>query len=143
MRGSKELCLRACGVSINREFDIFYDQYLFFFALFAMNIGMKRLLMARLKAWKQSESRKPVLLQGARQVGKTYLLEQFGNDHFQAYHRFDLAEEPALRSIFDADLRPERIVRDLGLARDIDINPTCASRSFPSSGARAAGTVSS
>ena len=87
-----------------------------------MNIGMKRSLTARLEAWKQVESRKPILLQGARQVGKTYLLEQFGNDHFQAFHRFDFAEEPALCSIFDADLRPERIVRDLGLARDTDID---------------------
>lgn len=87
-----------------------------------MNIGMKRSLMARLEAWKQSNYRKPVLMQGARQVGKTYLLEQFGHDHFQAYHRFDFAEEPALCSIFDADLRPERIVRDLGLAHDVDIN---------------------
>jgi predicted AAA+ superfamily ATPase len=87
-----------------------------------MNNAMKRSLMASMEAWKQSASRKPMLLQGARQVGKTYLLEQFGSAHFPVFHRFDFAEEPALRGIFDADLRPERIVRDLGLARDIDID---------------------
>lgn len=91
-------------------------------AFYARNSGMERSLMAALQTWQRSESRKPVLLQGARQVGKTYLLEQFGRDHFQSYHRFDFAEEPALRSIFEADLRPERIVRDLGLARDMDID---------------------
>ncbi|MBT3191336.1 MAG: ATP-binding protein [Verrucomicrobia bacterium] len=83
---------------------------------------MKRTLMSRLETWRRAVSRKPVLLQGARQVGKTYLLEQFGHDHFPSSHRFDFAEEPALRGIFDADLRPERIVRDLGLARGIDID---------------------
>lgn len=83
---------------------------------------MKRALMARLMAWKGQLERKPVLLQGARQVGKTYLLEEFGRAQFRAFHRFDFAEEPALGTVFDADLRPERIVRDLGLFREVDID---------------------
>lgn len=84
---------------------------------------MNRALMAQLDQWRIRESRKPILLEGARQVGKTYLLEQFGSQRFPAYHRFDFVEEPDLASIFDADLRPERLLRDLGLARDTDIDP--------------------
>jgi len=78
--------------------------------------------MHQLNVWRTRVTRKPVLLEGARQVGKTYLLEQFGAERFRTCHRFDFEEEPGLASIFDADLRPERILRDLGLARDTDID---------------------
>jgi len=84
---------------------------------------MKRALMDQLDVWRTRVTRKPLLLEGARQVGKTYLLEQFGAERFRTCHRFDFAEEPGLASIFDPDLRPERLLRDLGLARDTDIDP--------------------
>ena len=84
---------------------------------------MKRIIMKDLVTWKDAEGRKPLLLQGARQVGKTYLLEQFGRERFKMVHRFDFAEEPALNSVFEPDLKPERIVRDLGIYRNIDISP--------------------
>jgi predicted AAA+ superfamily ATPase len=71
--------------------------------------------------WKDCLERKPLLLQGARQVGKTYILEQFGEERFERVHRFDFSEEPALKSVFELDLNPKRIVRDLGLYRNLDI----------------------
>lgn len=43
---------------------------------------MKRDLYERLLAWKNSPSRKPMVVQGARQVGKTYLIEEFGRNEF-------------------------------------------------------------
>ena len=83
---------------------------------------MKRIILKDLDAWKDTEERKPLLLQGARQVGKTYVLEQFGRERFERVHRFDFSEEPALKTVFELDLKPDRIIRDLGLYRDLDIS---------------------
>jgi len=83
---------------------------------------MKRDLLKDLDAWKNNKRRKPLLLQGARQVGKTYILEQFGRKRFKRVHRFDFSEEPSLKSVFELDLIPKRIVRDLGLYRNLDID---------------------
>ena len=51
---------------------------------------MKRLIEKQLIDWKNKENRKPLLLQGARQVGKTYVLQKFGNEAFRNTHYFDL-----------------------------------------------------
>ncbi len=66
--------------------------------------------------------RKPLLLQGARQVGKTYCLEAIGKIEFPNYHLFDFMENPELCRIFDADLQPKRIIRDLELISDRNID---------------------
>ena len=83
---------------------------------------MRRDILKDLVAWKECETRKPILLQGARQVGKTYILEQFGGEKFDRVHRFDFSEEPALKTVFELDLSPNRIIRDLGLYRGLDIS---------------------
>jgi len=83
---------------------------------------MKRKIYKELLEWKRSPVRKPLLLQGARQVGKTYCLERFGQKEFSNYHIFDFMENPALNKVFDPDLKPERILRDLGILNDIDID---------------------
>ncbi len=84
---------------------------------------MKRKISKALISWKKLSIRKPLLLQGARQVGKTYCLEELGRNEFTNYHLFDFMENPALNQIFDQDLQPERILRDLGLFNDKDIKP--------------------
>lgn len=84
---------------------------------------MKRKISKELISWKKTSTRKPLLLQGARQVGKTYCLEEFGRSEFSDYHLFDFMENPALNRIFEQDLQPDRILRDLGLFNDKDINP--------------------
>ena len=83
---------------------------------------MKRKIYKELLEWKRSSTRKPLLLQGARQVGKTYCLEKFGQKEFSNYHIFDFMENPALNKVFDLDLKPERILRDLGIINDTDID---------------------
>ena len=83
---------------------------------------MHRAAKEDLLSWKQRSSRLPLLLQGARQTGKTYLLEAFGQDAFPAYHRFDFAEEPRLSTVFEQNLTPERIIRDLSILRGVDID---------------------
>ena len=53
---------------------------------------MKRIIEASLLQWKDKETRKPLLLQGARQVGKTYVLQDFAKKQFRKSHYFDLEE---------------------------------------------------
>lgn len=84
---------------------------------------MKRKILKKLINWKQSPKRKPLLLQGARQVGKTYCLNELGSSEFPKYHIFDFMENPGLNRIFEPDLQPERILRDLAIFNDADINP--------------------
>ena len=83
---------------------------------------MKRHINNRLLAWKSSDSRKPLLIRGARQVGKTYIVREIGRsfDHFMEIN-FELI--PAARAIFEKDLLPDRIVRDLSLLVGEAIKP--------------------
>ncbi len=84
---------------------------------------MRRVLYQTLKLWKENSNRKPLLLQGARQVGKTYLLEQFGKEKFANYHQFNFEKYPELSSIFSVDLNPKRILDELSLVTGKAINP--------------------
>jgi predicted AAA+ superfamily ATPase len=83
---------------------------------------MKRDLMIYLNEWKNAEDRKPLLLKGARQVGKSYLARELGND-FQDFFEINFEFEPGLKSLFEKDLDPVRITRDLSIALDKDIIP--------------------
>lgn len=84
---------------------------------------MQRLLYQKLKLWKENNSRKPLLLQGARQVGKTYLLEEFGRKEFVNYHLFNFEKFPQYSSIFEPDLNPDRILSELSLVIGKPIDP--------------------
>lgn len=77
-------------------------------------------------AWKQAPERKPLLLQGARQVGKTWLLNEFGREEFAQSVLLDFAEDKALRGLFSPNLKPRRILTDLSvyLNRDITLTDT-------------------
>lgn len=83
---------------------------------------MKRKITTVLNIWKNSSHRKPLLLQGARQVGKTHSLLDFGHKEFPQVHLFDFMEQPELSNVFEQDLKPERIIRDLSIMTDIDID---------------------
>jgi predicted AAA+ superfamily ATPase len=74
---------------------------------------MERKIEKQLVDWKNSSSRLPLILQGARQVGKTYSLLQFGRKYYKntAYFNFESSNE--LHAIFDRDLSPSRILREL------------------------------
>jgi len=87
---------------------------------------MKRNFWHILLAWKEAKQRKPLLVQGARQVGKTWLLRAFGQAMFANHVLLDFAEDPGLRGLFTADLRPRRILTDLSvyLNRDISLDDT-------------------
>ncbi|MCL2298899.1 MAG: AAA family ATPase [Firmicutes bacterium] len=66
-------------------------------------------------AWKDSDERKPLVLKGARQVGKTWLMKEFGRSAYESCAYFNFDEETGLHSIFEANKNPQRIVDLLGL----------------------------
>ena len=84
---------------------------------------MRRLLLDNLIAWKKSPSRKPLLLQGARQTGKTWLMEEFAKHEFADSVKIDFMYEESARAIFDQDLDPKRIIRQIELRTGRTIEP--------------------
>lgn len=77
----------------------------------------------KLKEWRGSPRRKPLVLEGARQVGKTWLMREFAKEHFQnvVFLRFD--RDSVLKSIFARDFDVTRIVRDLEIRFRTKIEP--------------------
>ena len=63
--------------------------------------------------WKNRRDRKPLILKGARQVGKTYLLREFGSEHFPSVHYINFERDEQLAKIFAKDLNPQRILKEL------------------------------
>ena len=84
---------------------------------------MLRDLTEQLVAWKDQPTRKPLVIYGARQVGKTYLLNQFAQAHFKKYFLLDFNEERELKKIFELDQNPKRILQDLSIFFNDDIDP--------------------
>ncbi|HDL07461.1 MAG TPA: ATP-binding protein [Desulfobacteraceae bacterium] len=76
---------------------------------------MKRDIYPRLLAWKNSARRKPLVLRGARQTGKTYILQEFGHQEFEQVVYFNFEEDARLDSLFSASLDPETIIGNLSL----------------------------
>lgn len=85
---------------------------------------MKRKITTSLLNWKDQTKRKPLILNGVRQVGKTFLLKNFGQEHFPAYHYIDFEKERDVAKIFQQNLDPKRIIKELSfyLQRPIDNN---------------------
>lgn len=84
---------------------------------------MERNLLKKLENWKNSPYRKPLILKGVRQVGKTWLLKEFGKRHYEnvAYFNFDENEE--YRQFFDTTKDVNRILQNLMLASGQKISP--------------------
>ena len=77
---------------------------------------MYRVVVDDLKKWKESDRRKPLLLRGARQVGKTYSVIEFGKEYFDGnVHVFNFEKNPELESIFEENLDSNRIFTELEL----------------------------
>lgn len=85
--------------------------------------NMKRILYNTLKNWKINPNRKPLILEGARQVGKTWLLKEFGRNEFENMVYVNCADEPFAQALFMPDLKPKRIVRDIMANTGQDITP--------------------
>ena len=84
---------------------------------------MRRNAIQELITWKSSEDRKPMVLKGARQVGKTWLMKEFGQNYYDSYVYFNFDEEDELKSIFEANKNPQRIIELLSLIAGEKILP--------------------
>jgi len=76
---------------------------------------MKRFAIQDLIRWKNDEERKPLILRGARQVGKTWLMKEFGRQFYKNFVYFNFDEEDELKSIFETNKSPQRIIELLSM----------------------------
>ena len=83
---------------------------------------MERFLYHNLTKWKNSEERKPLILKGARQVGKTWLLTNFGNREFSTVHYINFEKEKRFHSIFEESLDPVTIISTLEIMLVVKID---------------------
>jgi predicted AAA+ superfamily ATPase len=83
---------------------------------------MKRLLYEKLLEWKNSPFRKPLLLKGTRQVGKTFLLKEFGGNEFRHVHYLNFEKNSQWKLIFEKDLDAGRILREIELVLQTKID---------------------
>ena len=84
---------------------------------------MERIIYNELKKWKNDSKRKPLLLQGARQIGKTFIVNQFGKSEYKNYIRLNFEEDENLKDIFNSTLDPFQIINQLGLYLNRKIEP--------------------
>lgn len=83
---------------------------------------MKRLIDQELKNWKKSNNRKSLILRGARQVGKTFSVRKLG-ETYADFYEINFEKRKELHSIFERNLDPVRILRDLSIDRGASISP--------------------
>ncbi len=84
---------------------------------------MKRALINDLIKWKNKKNRKPLILKGVRQCGKTYLLKTFGKENYSSVAYFNFEENENLKTVFEKDYDTSRIILELGLFAGQTIKP--------------------
>ena len=84
---------------------------------------MRRLLINQLILWKKSEQRKPLMLKGVRQVGKTWLLKEFGKKYYENTAYFNFDEQGELKQYFETTKDVLRILQNLALINGAPIHP--------------------
>ena len=82
---------------------------------------MERKIEAELIAWKKSIGRMPLVLHGARQVGKTFVVKKFANEHYANFVYLNFEANAQLQAIFRKDLSPKRIVAELSVLMGVAI----------------------
>lgn len=84
---------------------------------------MDRNVLKELLKWKNNINRKPMILRGARQVGKTWLMKEFGEKYYKSYVYFNFDEEIELKSIFEQNKKASRIIELLSMISGVKILP--------------------
>lgn len=84
---------------------------------------LHRSALKSLESWARAARRKPLVLLGARQVGKTFLIKHFGKKNFRVAHYFNFEERSDLAKLFEQDLTPQRIVQELEIKFDCTVRP--------------------
>jgi len=85
---------------------------------------MERKIVNKLISWKNNPKRKPLIITGARQVGKTYSALTFGQVHYKNTVYFSLEDSKEVQAIFERDFDPERIIRELSAKAGQNIFPS-------------------
>lgn len=88
-----------------------------------INVVMKRAIYPALQAWKRSSVRKPLIIKGARQVGKTYLLKEFGRRDYEATAYLNFDRDPDLAGLFLGKLDPREIVKKISIYLGMPVLP--------------------
>jgi predicted AAA+ superfamily ATPase len=83
---------------------------------------MKRTLMQQLVAWKSSRNRKPLLISGARQTGKSWLMNEFGSQYYERVARIDFTDNERMRALFDGDFDINRLVTGISIETGVAIS---------------------
>ena len=83
---------------------------------------MHRIIHNELKNWKISDNRKPLVLRGARQIGKTTCIRQFAKD-FDSYVEINFEQMKQVHALFDGDLDPQKVLIDLQVLMKQQIIP--------------------
>ena len=84
---------------------------------------MYRKIIYKLKRWKQSPHRKPLILQGARQTGKTWIMKEFGRTEYKNAAYLFCQENPALENLFNAPFNKERLLTGFQMLCGFKIEP--------------------
>lgn len=74
---------------------------------------MKRYFIEKLEEWKKKPDRKPLVVRGARQVGKTYILKEFGKNFFSDFHYINFEKDKTVHEVFKNNLDPAHILKEL------------------------------
>lgn len=84
---------------------------------------MKRYAMQALAAWKDRPNRKPLILKGARQVGKTWLMREFGKQYFSKVAYVTFYNNQRMKRVFDDDYDIERILMNVNIETKVEVTP--------------------
>ena len=84
---------------------------------------MERKALKALQEWQESPTRKPLVVHGARQVGKTWLLKEFGKRCYQNVAYINFEANDRMNTLFQSDLDPARLLIGLGLEAHTHIEP--------------------
>ena len=97
------------------KFSPFRNEYLTLQSIQLILPSMKRDIYQQLIEWKQSELRKPLILRGARQVGKTYILLEFAKKEYENYIYLNFEDDPNLDALFSQRFDKEKILTGLSI----------------------------
>ena len=84
---------------------------------------MYREKIEELKKWKESSNRKPLIIRGARQVGKTWLMKEFGEKFYEKYAYINFDDNSRMNKLFEEDFDIERIIQGLKIESGVNIEP--------------------
>ena len=85
---------------------------------------MLRDIFVKLKDWKNNPNKKPLIIKGARQVGKTWLMQEFGKQEYKDTVYINFERDRSIHKIFDNDLNPTNIIENLEIKFDKNITNT-------------------